>query len=46
MKVKKPKALTVRRVWKMNPVTRIKESEKKYSRATARKDARRRVSDE
>lgn len=42
-KVKKP---AVRRVWQINPVTRVKESDKKYSRAWVRKQSRKILDEE
>lgn len=39
MKAKKKIALP-RRQWKINPATRVKESEKKYSRPRQKLDAR------
>jgi hypothetical protein len=45
-KKKKPKPPLPRRVWQINPVTRVKESDKKYSRATARSAARKAIDEE
>ncbi|HXG46486.1 MAG TPA: hypothetical protein VNO52_02595 [Methylomirabilota bacterium] len=46
MKAKPVKRPKVRRIWAINPVTRVQESEKKYSRARARRHWRRQSSDE
>jgi hypothetical protein len=39
-KSKKKKLALPRRQWQINPVTRVKESEKKYSRARAKRQSR------
>ena len=39
MKTKKKKLALPRRQWKISPVTRVKESAKKYARASAKRDA-------
>lgn len=46
MKVKPVKRPKVRRTWAIKPVTRVQESEKKYSRARARRHWRQRLNDE
>jgi hypothetical protein len=38
MKTKKKKLALPRRQWKISPVTRVKQSEKKYSRSSAKRD--------
>ena len=38
MKSKKKKLALPRRQWKINPVTRVKESDKKYSRPRVKRD--------
>lgn len=43
--VKKKKVALPRRKWQINPVTRVKDSEKKYSRPRAKKILRK-VEDE
>ena len=40
MKKAKPKKPKPRKVWAINPKTRVKKSEKAYSRTEARKQAR------
>jgi hypothetical protein len=46
--VKKPKKKVAlpRRTWVINPITRVKESDKKYSRQRAKQEARERLSNE
>jgi hypothetical protein len=39
MKTKKKKLALPRRQWKISPVTRVKESAKKYSRPRAKRNA-------
>ena len=39
MKAKKKKLALPRRPWKINPVTRVKESAKTYSRPRAKRNA-------
>jgi hypothetical protein len=39
MKTKKKKLALPRRPWKISPVTRVKESAKKYSRKRAKRDS-------
>ncbi len=39
-KAKKKTVVFPRRKWQINPVTRVKDSEKKYSRPRAKKDFR------
>ncbi|MEP6664291.1 MAG: hypothetical protein ABJC04_11575 [Verrucomicrobiota bacterium] len=41
MKPKKKKVALPRRKWQINPVTRVKESDKKYSRPRVKKEVRR-----
>jgi hypothetical protein len=38
VKSKKKKVVFPRRIWQINPVTRMKESAKKYSRPRAKQD--------
>ncbi|HEY1718912.1 MAG TPA: hypothetical protein VGH42_11565 [Verrucomicrobiae bacterium] len=38
MKTKKKKVAFPRRTWQINPVTRVKESSKKYSRSCVKQD--------
>ncbi len=38
MKTKKKKVAFPRRTWQINPVTRVKDSEKKYSRPRVKRD--------
>jgi hypothetical protein len=40
MKVKKKKVALPRRKWQINPATRVKESEKKYSRPRVKQQFR------
>jgi hypothetical protein len=40
MKPKKKKLALPRRQWTINPVTRVKESDKKYARSRVKKDGR------
>jgi hypothetical protein len=46
--VRKPKKKVAlpRRAWVINPVTRVKESAKKYSRQRAKREARERLTNE
>ena len=40
MKVKKKKIALPRRAWKINPVTRVKDSDQTFSRPRAKQDFR------